>query len=560
MRRPEVLRGERLALGLVAVLVAVPVLVATARAVHDHWVPVLDDAIVALRAYDVLSAHPPLVGQFSDVSLTAGRPTFNAGPLLFWLLAVPTHVPGDWAVPVAMGLVNAASVAGVVWLAHRRGGWWFTLVTAVGVLALCTSLPYQLRYSVVNPFCALLPLTLLFFLAWSVAAGEHRLLPPTALVASFVAQVHFSLLLPTAIAVFVAVCGLAVSAHRAGPGAVAPAGGLRRSLLISVAVVLVCWSAPLVDQAVYRPGNLVQVLRTATASEPRFGATGGWHAAVNAVGPWPWWSSPPPWERTDAILTVIARPSAAAVTVSAVLVVALVAIATIGVRRRRVDVVAAGGLALLLAGGVALAATNTPARLSFSVLKAVAWAAPASLFVWLVVAWGALELAAPARLRGSRPPAALVAALTALAAGLAVAHGGSDPLLWASGPTRTLVADLDAGLGRPGTSLLNARFAQPFVGFNFHSSVAYQLRRRGYHLVVTDQPFRFDDKLGSAYMARKHPPETTIELRQGEAVRARGLRVLGRVPIPGAPADVRPRLITVSVRPAVPADVVVSTG
>ena len=199
MRRPEVLRGERLALGLVGLLAVAPILAATAAAVLDHWVPESDDAIVALRAYDVLSSHPPLVGQFSDASL-GGPPTYNAGPLLFWLLAVPTHVPGDWAVPVAMGVVNAASVAGAVWLAHRRGGWWFTLMTAVGVLALCTSLPYQLRYSIVNPFCALLPLLLLFFLAWSVAAGEHRLLPLTALVASFVAQVHFSLLLPTAIA------------------------------------------------------------------------------------------------------------------------------------------------------------------------------------------------------------------------------------------------------------------------------------------------------------------------------------------------------------------------
>lgn len=569
MRRPEVLRGERLALGLVGLLAVAPILAATAAAVLDHWVPESDDAIVALRAYDVLSSHPPLVGQFSDASL-GGPPTYNAGPLLFWLLAVPTHVPGDWAVPVAMGVVNAASVAGAVWLAHRRGGWWFTLMTAVGVLALCTSLPYQLRYSIVNPFCALLPLLLLFFLAWSVATGEHRLLPLTALVASFVAQVHFSLLLPAAIAVAVAGGGLiaerrgartfGVARDGAASGAAPDHAALRRSWLLAAAVTLVCWSAPLADQALHRPGNLVLIFRTATAGDPRFGVTGGWHAAVNALGPWPWWIQPPPWNTARAIVGVVAPPGAAAIAGTAAAAVALVAIVAVGLRRRRPDATAGGALGLLLTGAVALAATETPARLSFSIVKSIAWAAPAGLFAWLVVGWAALGAVTSARPGRGRWPAPLVATITALAAALALAHGGSDPVAWTSPPTRSLVSHLDQGLGRSGTVLLEAKFAQPFVGFNFHPAVAYELRRRGYRVVVGHLPFEFDAKLGDVYTARRHAPESTIELRQGEAVPAPGLRVLGRVPIPGAPADVRPRVITVSVRPAVPADVVAPTG
>ena len=60
------------------------------------------------------------------------------------------------------------------------------------------SLPAAAYSDVWNPSVPLLSLLLLIFLAWSLGCGEHRLLPVTVLVASFVAATHLSYLPPAA--------------------------------------------------------------------------------------------------------------------------------------------------------------------------------------------------------------------------------------------------------------------------------------------------------------------------------------------------------------------------
>src|SRR5579871_2145505 len=42
-----------------------PIVTTTIGALADHWVPVGDDAIVALHTRDVFSSHPPLLGMSS---------------------------------------------------------------------------------------------------------------------------------------------------------------------------------------------------------------------------------------------------------------------------------------------------------------------------------------------------------------------------------------------------------------------------------------------------------------------------------------------------------------
>ena len=80
----------------------------------DGWTPVFDDAVIATRSFDVFSAHSPLVGTYSDASLPSVGSVYGAGPLLYWLLAVQVRFLGDWALPVTMGVVNTASIMGVV--------------------------------------------------------------------------------------------------------------------------------------------------------------------------------------------------------------------------------------------------------------------------------------------------------------------------------------------------------------------------------------------------------------------------------------------------------------
>src|SRR5256885_6284787 len=107
-----------LATGLAA---ALPVIVSTINAVAAGWFPLGDDAITAVRSYDVLSTHPPVLGPISTSSLLIGHPVLSPGPMLFWLLALPVRL-GPSGPAVAMGLINVCCVIGVVALARRRGG------------------------------------------------------------------------------------------------------------------------------------------------------------------------------------------------------------------------------------------------------------------------------------------------------------------------------------------------------------------------------------------------------------------------------------------------------
>jgi hypothetical protein len=555
---------ERRLVLVVGLMAALPILGATADALAIGWTPVFDDAIVTARAFDVLTSGSPLVGQYSDASQAGGPPVYGAGPLLFWLLALPTRLPGDWALPLTMALANTASVVGVVALARRRGGRLLMFATALAVIAMCRSLPDGALYTVVNPWCAMLPMTLLFFLAWSVACGEHALLPLTALVASFCIQTHFSLVVPTICALAVAGVGLTVSVLSRRAHWTAGHWSLRRSLLATLVVALLCWSAPLLDEALHQPGNLVQIARTTTAGEPRFGISGGWHAAVKAIGARPWWLETPKWTDALSFVEVTERPSTVAIVTSVLMIAGLSAVALQGLRLRRLDFTAGASLALLLTAAVLLVMMSTPSRLGLSVLKGVGWASPAGMFAWLVLGWSAAVLLQPAgrramgRIRALSPAArrapwpALGLAVTAIA-GLLVALGerADARFQWTYEPVSDVTSHLDAGISDSGPLLVSAEFAGPFNAFRFQTAIVYQLRRRGYRVVVpTPGLFAMADKLGADYSTARHPPRNAIYLDQTEHPASRpGERVLGRVALPDAPADVSPRELTISVAP-----------
>jgi hypothetical protein len=77
-----------IAAGLAA---AVPVLISTVHAVNAGWEPAGDDGIILTRAWDVLTSHSPLVGQYSEAGNVTGQIVHSPGPLLYWLLALPVR-------------------------------------------------------------------------------------------------------------------------------------------------------------------------------------------------------------------------------------------------------------------------------------------------------------------------------------------------------------------------------------------------------------------------------------------------------------------------------------
>ena len=369
------------------VAAGLPVIVSTIRAVAAGWLPVGDRAVIGIRAFDVLSTHPPLLGQYSAASQVIGHPVLSPGPLLYWLLALPVRLGGA-APAITVGLVNACSIVGVVALARRRGGLPLMFATAAAVALMCASLDAWIFHDIWNPSAALMPFLLLIFLAWSLACGEVKLLPLTALVASFVVQAQLTYALPTV--ALLAVPAAFFLAYRPKLE--------RRLLLVTVAILGVCWLLPLAEEAIHRPGNVERIVEVATSGKPTLGAGAGWHSAVRAVGLPPWWLESPRGSFAR-VAEVNYAPPASAIASAAVLFGGLVAIALAGFAARRRDLAAGALLALGLLVALGLVTAGTPSGgILFGVVGyTLWWASPAGMFCWLVAGYGVVVLLARQR-------------------------------------------------------------------------------------------------------------------------------------------------------------------
>jgi hypothetical protein len=482
---------ERWLVLMTGLLAAIPIIVAMVHAISVGWAPVGDDALIAVRSYDVLSSHPPLVGMpAGGATGVVHEQAYHLGPMLFWLLALPARFLGPSSLPVTVGIVSVASVMGTVGLAHRRGGRPLMFATAIALPLMLTSLPTVAYGGVWNPGAPLLAFALLVFLAWSLACGEYRLLPLAVAAASFAVQCHLTYLLPALATLAVGVGGLFLlkSPARRRAGARAPGRRaarerkeLRRWVVAAIVVGLVCWSAPLLDQAVHRPGNLVVLERAARAAHEKLGSDVGWHAVVHSVGVRPWWLEEP----RGALQRIgdLRAPIGAASLVSSLFVLAgLVWVTVAGWRRRRRDVVAAGVLGLALCAAIFLCAASVPVSAFATVGYALWWASPAGMCIWLMLGWSVATLLAPVhRLASLRPPrlaAAAAACAVVLVAVLVAASADWQDQYFRE--MRAISAALDAKVprGRPVRVEVSLR-VDTFMATGFRAGIVYSLRRDG---------------------------------------------------------------------------------
>lgn len=434
---------ETVAAGVAA---AIPVLVAGANAVHDHWQPAADQAIIVTRAYDVFSGHGPQFGQYSLAGIN-GHLIHSPGPMLYWLLAIPARFGDTASIVWTITAVNALCIVGCVALARRRGGRVLMFATAVAIALMCQSLAGEVMHDVWNPSAALFPLTLLIFLCWSVACGDYWLLPLTAVVASFTAQAHLTYVPPTGALLLVGLTGLAIwrfARWRATRSATAQLGWWRRRwarravapwALAALILAALCWAPPVLDQIDNHPGNLGLLYDTATSNRPTVGTAIGTHAVVRAVGVRPWWLYVPG-TRWDRKYDVRATPGTEAVDTTLALLAALALAGVAGLWRRR-DLTAAALIGLLLCVALAEVAAHTPTpRVQAATLGYTTWwGSQLGMWIWLIVAWSLwLALAWGVRLLAPRArgllagwPArrlAVGAAVTSVAFGL-VGVGGA---------------------------------------------------------------------------------------------------------------------------------------
>ena len=498
-------------------------IVSAIGALGADWVALGDRAVIATRAHDVLSGDSPLLGQHSSTSLP-GRPAYGAGPMLFWVLAVPARLGSD-ALVVAAALVNVLSVMGTVALAHRRRGPVFMFVVALALVVMCGSLPNEALHDIWNAYIPVLPFTLLVFLCWSLACGDHRLLPVTVAVASLVAQCHLALVLPSAAALAIGIGGMALArrwSERPVP--------IRRWLVASAVVALVFWAAPVVDQAIHRPGNAVELVRSSGDQGETVGLDWGRRAVVRTAGLPPWWLGSR-LDVGDRVDDLYAAPGAFQQATAILLLAGLAVLVALALRRRDAGGAAAGaiGLALCLALAVVAAATPVRSGLPFTLGYTVDWSAPTGM--WLYLAPALVLLARVRRpVAGPRLGAGAAGAMglaAVVAASLVVAlPRGEDADQGKYAPAREALRALKAELPREDAVQVEA--SQTSLAFDLHAAVVYELLRDGRDAVSVG----LTDRLGGHHTPDEHDPEHLVFIRDESAPPAPGPgRVVARVTV-----------------------------
>jgi hypothetical protein len=380
---------------------------------------------------------------------------------------------------------------------------------------------------------------LLTFLAWSLACGEYRLLPLTLLVASFVAQAHLTFVAPVLGMTAVGVVGLAVALldrkrrlkARAWVGA-------------AVAVLLVCWSAPLVDEAKTTPGNLTLIVQSATTHKATLGFDAGWRGLVHTVGVPPWWLESP--RDTLGRIGDLSNPPSRLAVGSAVLVLAALAgVMVAGLARRRADVAAAGCLGLVLAVASGLNAASTPKGAFDTVGYTLRWGSPAGMCAWLLLGWSLAVLVPARRWSALRLPAyAGVAGVAVVLAVGAVVAVDATPHREAFRALRTVNQRVSDTLPRRPTRV-DASFAGStlFMAIEFHAGVVYSLRREGWPVVAPG----LVKSLGKDYAHGRYDQVLNIDVDRPPQP---GTRLLARVVVPD-PIDRKapPRVVSVDLAP-----------
>lgn len=269
--------------GVVALCLA-PFAVILFELVGRTWYASGDRSLVELRVRDV-GAHTPLVGPYSRYGWS------HPGPAQYWLLSIPYRLTGSTSISllIATLTVNVASVAGMLWVAWRRGRLVLLAAAAAVLSILIGSLGSTFLIDPWNPFITVLPVGLFVMLVWADVDGERWALPAAVGVGSFVLQSHVGYIAIVGVgALWLVVPRLVVWWRRDDRGFKLPAVPTAVGwTAIGIGVVL--W-APVVWDQLFGTHNLTNLFDYFTTSEdPAMGFGYGAGLAAREVGrsaPW----------------------------------------------------------------------------------------------------------------------------------------------------------------------------------------------------------------------------------------------------------------------------------
>ena len=192
-------------------VVGLPLLVALVALRGAQWYPVLDLAMTEYRVRDVFGAHTPLIGLPGRIGTFPNQGS-HPGPLSFYLLAPTYRALGasSWALEAATVAIHLAAMATALWIGQRRLGW--RGVAVVGALLALVVRGYgQVPLTQPwNPYLPLLAWIVVLLAAWAVLCGDHVMVVPLVVAASYCAQTHVPYL---GLGVGMVVLGLASPQH-----------------------------------------------------------------------------------------------------------------------------------------------------------------------------------------------------------------------------------------------------------------------------------------------------------------------------------------------------------
>ncbi|MEX2292556.1 MAG: hypothetical protein WD691_02110 [Acidimicrobiales bacterium] len=238
-------------------MLSVPLLVALAGFRRDPWTPVLDLAMTELRVRDVGGSHTPLVGLPGRIGSLAQQGS-HPGPLSFYALAPTYRLLGStaWALQAATVLVHVVAMGVALVIARRRGGRALILAVAVLLAVLLAGYGGGVLTEPWNPYLPLLWWVVVLLGVWSVLDGDLAMLPVVAVAGSFCGQTHVPYL-GLCIGIAALTAGSLARRWIRTPG---DRGRIRRWSIMTLALGVLLWTPPTIDQARHDPGNYRQLV------------------------------------------------------------------------------------------------------------------------------------------------------------------------------------------------------------------------------------------------------------------------------------------------------------
>jgi len=510
-------------------VVFVPVFLKVARG----WRPLDDDAVISLRSWAVFSAHPPLVGVYSTATSAGGHVVYGPGPLLFWLLALPVRLDPGHGVLWGAGLLAAVILSVAAEAAWSVAGWLGVAFVAFAVADVGRLVPTIFDNVAWNAYFALLFFFASAVLAFAVACGRLGWWPVLVFSASVAAQSHLYFVVgAVALAVIAPLMGIL---RRGRPVR-------HRWWVAGIAIGVICWAAPLVQQFTGHPGNISSILEVGRG-QSSVGGGSALRIVAMAASPSPIWLAHLPSGFSSEIALAYAHGPSFGIGVLALL--AAIAAVSWWTGRRDLATLAVVTDASLAAMAISAARLPTHNVISLGYLLDSQWFL--GVLVWATVVWAGLELLRGALARwhskaqAARPHsgwrgapqwrARVTRAITATALVAmvltVVLEVWSVPLngVLAGGDWPTVVGRVDQMTAAIETAyphtpiVLSVDEANPFRGFGEEDGVAWLLTSRGLQVAL---PYFLAQSAGHGVPPDSHwpviavtePPHQPVRLEQ----------------------------------------------